>query len=165
MSMTNAVRFARTESVGGCLISRLRTFASLAVLAVLALSALSCSTASRSLHAEEPVSTIIDIIIKGSAYHVQSGFLKLGEPAMIHLTNADPITHGFEWTSVEWDEVRIETEGLTTFTRGNFTRLHLQPGQSVRIRFTPVRSGVIRFKCDLHPGMEGEIFVLKLGLA
>lgn len=165
MIMTNAVRFARTESVGRWLTNRLRWFGCLAVLGMLGLSSLSCSTASRSLRAEESASTIIEIIIKGSAYHVQSGFLKLGEPAMIHLTNADPITHGFEWTSVEWDEVSIETEGLTTFTRGNFTRLHLQPGESVRIRFTPVRSGVIKFKCDLHPGMEGELFVLKLGLA
>jgi plastocyanin len=46
-----------------------------------------------------------------------------------------------------------------------FSRLYLKTGEEVRIRFTPVRSGKFTFTCDIHPGMEGEVFALRVGRA
>lgn len=143
---------------------RMMRLARIAVLTAMVTSAVSCSVTSSSVRAQEPVGGTVEIVIRRSAYQVPSGFLKVGEPATIHLTNADSITHGFEWALTEREEVRIETEGLTTYTVG-FSRLHLKPGEEVWIRFTPVRSGTVTFKCDIHPGMEGEVFALRVGRA
>lgn len=125
---------------------------------------LSCSTSSRTVGAQEPVGGPIEIVIQEYAYQVRSGVLKTGEPATIHLTNSDSVTHGFQWAFLEQEQVRIEGGGVTTYTAG-FRRLHLQPHEEVRIHFTPMRRGKFTFKCDIHPGMEGEVFILKVGEA
>lgn len=143
---------------------RMMRFARSAVLTAMVTAVVSCSASSSSVRAQEPVGGTVEIVIHRSAYQVPSGFLKVGEPATIHLTNTDSITHGFEWVLTDGEEIRIETEGLTTYTRA-FSRLHLKPGEEVRIRFIPVRSGKFTFKCDIHPGMEGEVFALRVGRA
>lgn len=119
---------------------------------------------SRTVKAAEGIGSVIEIVIEDSAYHVRSGFLKVGEVATIRLRNADSITHGFNWALVETKDVRIDTDGVETDTIG-FRGLHLSPGQDVRIRFTPVREGKVTFTCDLHPDMKGEVFMLRVSPA
>lgn len=109
----------------------------------------------------------IEIVIRDLAYQVQSGFLKVGEPTTIHVTNADSVTHGFEWAlvdgaQIEEGKVRIETNGITAYTLGSST-LHLDPGAEVRVQFTPTQPGRIIFRCDIHASMKGEVWVLRIG--
>jgi len=142
-----------------------RSVQRLAAILVL-LAPLACSASSETVRAERIQDTPgrLDLTIRDFAYHLRSGFLAVGEPATIVLTNEDSVTHGFQWSLVEREEVTVETEGVTTFTLG-FKGLHLNPGETVRISFTPMRTGKFTFKCDIHPDMEGEVFVLQVGQA
>jgi hypothetical protein len=39
---------------------------------------------------------------------------------------------------------------------------YIDPGKTLVIRFTTERPGSQAFRCDLHPDMKGELFLLEI---
>jgi hypothetical protein len=92
----------------------------------------------------------------------QARILRVDEQAVIVVRNADTIQHGFTSAAIAEFDARVETEGLVTYGKG-IKGLYLDPGQEVRIRFTPTRAVKMTFRCDIHPAMKGEIVFLSVG--
>jgi len=106
----------------------------------------------------------VEVTIEDFAFKVQSGALHLHEPVRVVLHNADSVQHGFTSDALDGMEVRVESEGLVTYGRG-IKGLYVDPGTEVELLFTPDTSGSLKFRCDLHPRMKGELVVLTIGAA
>jgi len=104
----------------------------------------------------------IEVVIRNSSFVYQARILRVDEQAVIVVRNADTIQHGFTSAAIAEFDARVETEGLVTYGKG-IKGLYLDPGQEVRIRFTPTRPVKMTFRCDLHPAMKGEIIFLSVG--
>ena len=104
----------------------------------------------------------IEVTIRNSTYEFQGAGLKPDQPAVIVLNNLDKITHGFMSPLLGQQEVEIESKGATTYGKG-IKGLHINPGETVTIRFIPTRPGRYKFECDIHPNMKGEILTLSIG--
>jgi len=70
------------------------------------------------------------------AYEPDHIDLKLGEPVVLELTSRD-VTHGFN----------ISELGL---------RADLEPGETVRVRLVPEKTGTFEFHCDNFCGIDHE---------
>ena len=55
--------------------------------------------------------------------------------------------------------VQGEGEGIKAFGTG-IEGFHLDPGKTLTIHLTPDQQGKITFRCDLHPEVEGELYLL-----
>jgi hypothetical protein len=104
----------------------------------------------------------VEIIIRNSTFQFQGGVLKPDQPSSIVLRNLDTIQHGFTSPLFENLDVRVETKGVTTYGKG-IRGLYLNPGETVMIKFVPMRSGRYPFHCDIHPNMKGELLLLAIG--
>jgi len=104
----------------------------------------------------------IEVTIHNSTFQFQGTVLKPNQPAVIVLKNLDKITHGFMSPLLGQQEVEIESKGATTYGKG-IKGLHINPGETVTIRFMPIKPGRYQFECDIHPNMKGEILVLSIG--
>ena len=104
----------------------------------------------------------IEVTIRNSTFEFQGAVLKLNQPAVIVLKNLDQITHGFMSPLLGQQEVEIESKGATTYGKG-IRGLHINPGETVMIRFMPTKPGRYTFECDIHPNMKGEILALSIG--
>ena len=102
------------------------------------------------------------VTIRNSAFEFQGAVLRPDQPAVITLKNLDKITHGFMSPLLGQQEVEIETKGATTYGRG-VRGVHINPGETVTIRFVPTKPGRYSFECDIHPNMKGEILSLSIG--
>jgi hypothetical protein len=58
----------------------------------------------------------------------------------------------------------VEGEGLSTYGKG-FEGMYVEPGKTLVIRLAVERSGRLTFHCDLHPEMQGELFLLEVPAA
>jgi plastocyanin len=106
----------------------------------------------------------VEVVIRNSTFEFHGGILKPNEPAVIHLQNTDDIRHGFMSSLFENVEVEVETAGGVVYGK-NIRGVHVDPGEAIEIRFTPLMSGQYTFRCDLHPKMKGELLVLSIGTA
>jgi len=106
----------------------------------------------------------VEVTIQDFAFKVDAAPLQLQEPVRIVLHNADSVQHGFTSDVLNGLEVRVETEGVVTYGRG-IKGLYVDPGTEVELLFTPIASGALKFHCDLHPRMKGELAVLTVGAA
>jgi len=104
----------------------------------------------------------IEVVIRNSSFVYQARILRVDEQAVIVVRNADTIQHGFTSAAIAEFDARVETEGLVTYGKG-IKGLYLDPGQEVRIRFTPTRAVKMTFRCDIHPAMKVEIVFLSVG--
>lgn len=104
----------------------------------------------------------VEIVIRNSSYELHGGTLKPHTPATILVRNTDPQRHGFTSPSFERLDIEVETRDGVTFGRG-IKGVHINPKESMTLRFTPVQEGQFKFSCDLHPGMKGELLVLSIG--
>jgi len=109
--------------------------------------------------AQEDDSDTIEIVIEHSAFHMKTTKLRIDEQAVLVVRNLDSIEHGFTSPAFRGLEVRVETEGVVTYGKG-IEGLYVGPGEEVSLVFTPRRSGKLSFRCDLHPGMTGEVIYL-----
>jgi plastocyanin len=104
----------------------------------------------------------IDVTIRNSTFEFQGAVLRPNQPAVIVIKNLDKITHGFMSPLLGEQEVEIEAKGATTYGKG-VRGLHINPGESVTIRFLPMKPGRYKFECDIHSNMKGEILSLSIG--
>jgi plastocyanin len=111
------------------------------------------------LAAQEPGR--IDVTIRNYTFEFQGAAIKPNQPAVITLKNLDKVTHGFMSPLLGEQEVEIEARGATTYGKG-IRGVHINPGETVTIRFMPTKLGRYTFECDLHPNMKGEILVLSV---
>jgi plastocyanin len=104
----------------------------------------------------------LDVTIHNYTFEFKGLVLKPDQPAVITLKNLDNVTHGFMSPLLGQQEVEIESKGATTYGKG-IRGLHINPGETVTIRFIPMKPGRYQFECDIHPNMKGEILALSIG--
>jgi len=89
---------------------------------------------------------------------------RLHQPTVIVLRNQDIIRHGFTSPMLSSLLVRGEGEGISAYGKG-IEGFYVDPGKTLVLRFTPERSGKYSFRCDLHPDMKGELYLLEVPAA
>ncbi|HET8760126.1 MAG TPA: cupredoxin domain-containing protein [Nitrospiria bacterium] len=142
----------------------MRTLAGSAiVVAAMAAAAVVMGSWSGTAGGEEPSQTV-DITIRDSAFKVETRVLRLQAPIRIVLHNTDKIEHGFTSPGLAEVDVRVEAHGVVTYGRG-IKGLYVGPGEEAAIIFEPHNAGALKFSCDLHPQMKGELAVLTIGAA
>lgn len=102
----------------------------------------------------------IVITIRDSSFvRTKAMAIRAGIPTALLIRNEDPVTHGFISPTLSELRVRVEVDGVAVFGNG-LEGLHLDPGKTAVIRLTPDRQGRVTFRCDLHPNVEGELYLL-----
>ncbi len=102
----------------------------------------------------------IEITIRNSTYlRTKTTPVRAGMPMVLVVRNEDPIPHGFSSPMFAGLPVTIEAGGIEVFGRG-IDGLHVAPGQTAVIRLTNGQQGKMTFRCDLHPNLEGELYLL-----
>jgi hypothetical protein len=90
--------------------------------------------------------------------------IRLHVPTVIILRNQDIVRHGFTSPMLGNMLVHGEGEGISAYGKG-VEGFYVDAGKTLVIRFTPERSGKYSFKCDLHPDMKGELYLLEVPAA
>lgn len=104
----------------------------------------------------------IEIAIRNSTYmRTKTGPIRVEMPIVLVIHNEDPIPHGFISPMFSGLQVTVEAEGIEVFGR-DVEGVHIAPGQTAVMRLTPGRQGKISFRCDLHPNVEGELYLLNV---
>jgi plastocyanin len=103
----------------------------------------------------------VEIVIRNYTFEFQGGALRPNEPGTIILKNSDKIQHGFTSPFLEEQDVRVEAAAGTTYGKG-IRGVYINPGETLKIHFTPNRPGSFQFHCDLHPNMKGELLLLSV---
>lgn len=102
----------------------------------------------------------IEITIRDSVYVRTTTMPVLaGVPTVLVIRNEDPVQHGFVSPIFAALYVRVEGGGIETFGKG-IEGVHLDPGKTLVIRLTPEQQGKLSFRCDLHPIVQGEVYLL-----
>jgi plastocyanin len=112
----------------------------------------------------EEAQQTVDVTIHDYAFKVETRVLRLQAPVRVVLHNTDAVEHGFTSPGLQHMDVRVEAHGVATYGRG-VKGLYVGPGETAAIIFTPDHSGALKFQCDLHPQMKGELAVLTIGAA
>lgn len=113
--------------------------------------------------AQVPQEQRIEIVIRNSDFLLtQPAAVQLGTPTVIILRNQDIIRHGFTSPMFAALPVAAESEGMTAYGDG-LGGFYINPDKTLVIRFTPEQPGQYGFRCDLHPQMKGEVFLMELG--
>ncbi len=107
--------------------------------------------------AEEPR---IEIVIRDFKYvRTKMQPIRAGVPMVFVIHNEDSVRHGFISPLFLGRPVQGEGEGIEAFGTG-IEGFHLDPGKTLTIRLTPDQQGKITFRCDLHPDLQGELYLL-----
>ncbi len=107
----------------------------------------------------------IEIIIRDSQFALaQPAPVKLGLPTVIVLRNQDIIRHGFTSQMLVGLAVRGEGEGIAAYGKG-LEGFYVDAGKTLVIRFITERPGSYSFRCDLHPQMKGEFYLIEVPTA
>lgn len=107
----------------------------------------------------------IDITIRNYEFQLsQPTAVRRGLPVIIILRNQDIVKHGFTSPMLFGVFLQGEGEGIAAYGKG-VDGFYVDPGKTLVIRFTPERPGSFTFKCDLHPQMKGELFLLQIPTA
>lgn len=102
----------------------------------------------------------IEISIRDSVYvRTKTMPVLAGVPTLLVIRNEDLVQHGFVSPTFAALSVRVEGEGIEVFGKG-IEGVHLDPGKTLVIRLTPEHQGKLSFRCDLHPSVQGEIYLL-----
>jgi hypothetical protein len=107
----------------------------------------------------------VDIIIRNSEFLISERVgLQFGLPTVIVLRNQDIIRHGFTSPILGGLSVQGEGEGIMAYGKG-MEGFYVDMGKTLVLRFTADRKGRYEFRCDLHPQMRGEVFLLEMSTA
>lgn len=107
----------------------------------------------------------IDITIRDSTFVLDRPVASQpGIPTAIIIRNQDIIRHGFTSSIFQGQMVRAEGEGIAAYGR-SMEGFYVAPGKTLVLRLTIEQTGRHSFRCDLHPGMKGEVLVIDLGTA
>ncbi len=85
-------------------------------------------------------------------------------PTVIILRNQDIVRHGFYSAMLQGILVQGEGEGVAAYGKG-IEGFYVEPGKTLVIRFNNQRAGKYSFRCDLHPQMKGEAYVMEVPAA
>ncbi|MDP3090589.1 MAG: cupredoxin domain-containing protein [Nitrospira sp.] len=85
--------------------------------------------------------------------------IRAGAPMILVVHNEDSVTHGFISPLFLGRALQGGGEGIEAFGTG-IEGFHIDPGKTLFIRLTLDQQGKIAFRCDLHPEMQGELYVL-----
>ncbi len=110
--------------------------------------------------AEAVATPEIEIVIRNASFvRTKTQPVRAGVPVALVIRNEDVTRHGFVSPLFTGRSVRVEQDGVATFGTG-IEGVHLDPGKTVVIRLTPDRQGKVTFRCDLHPDVQGEMYLL-----
>jgi uncharacterized cupredoxin-like copper-binding protein len=102
----------------------------------------------------------IEITIRNSTYlRTKTMPIRAGMPMVLLVRNEDPIPHGFISPMFSGLPMTVEAGGIEVFGRG-IEGVHVAPGQTAVIRLVLGQQGKMTFRCDLHPNVEGELYLL-----
>ncbi len=87
--------------------------------------------------------------------------IRPGVPAVIILRNQDIVRHGFYSSVFLGVLVQGEGEGVAAYGKG-VEGFYVEPGKTLVIRFVNERPGKYSFRCDLHPQMKGEMYLMEV---
>jgi hypothetical protein len=85
-------------------------------------------------------------------------------PTVIILRNQDIVRHGFYSSMLTGILVQGEGEGVAAYGKG-VEGFYVDPGKTLVIRFNNQRPGKYSFRCDLHPSMKGEAYIMEVPAA
>lgn len=104
----------------------------------------------------------IELIIRDYAFLLtQPAPLRPRMPTAVILRNQDIVRHGFTSSMLVGLLVHAEGEGIASYGKG-VEGFYLDPGKTLVIRLTTEHPGSYSFRCDLHPRMKGELFLLEV---
>ena len=127
---------------------------------ILAFLALAFGTPDLVRHAVAVEEPRIEIAIRDFKYvRTKMQPILAGVPMVFVIHNEDSVRHGFISPLFSGRLVQGEGEGIEAFGTG-IEGFHLDPGKTLTIRLTPDQQGKITFRCDLHPDLEGEVYLL-----
>ncbi len=137
-------------------------FLALVLLSVLAVASTAASAPDSFQVAQEQR---VEILIKDSTFLLtQPASLQRGMSTVIILRNQDIIRHGFTSTVLGGLLVHGEGGGVVAYGKG-VEGFYVDPNQTLVIRFATERPGSYTFRCDLHPQMKGELYLLEIPTA
>ena len=106
----------------------------------------------------------VSVRIKDFTFITKQAPLQLNVPTLITIYNEDLVRHDFGTTMFQGVPTRIESGGVVSYGR-DLGGVFIDPGRGAAIRFILDRPGRYRFKCSIHPEMEGEFLMLQAGTA
>lgn len=131
-------------------------------LGVLALAIVLAAPASGQVAMEEQR---VEIVIRNYEFQLtQPAPIRLHQPTIIILRNQDIVRHGFASPMLIHLMVQGEGEGIAAYGKG-VEGFYVDPGKTLVVRFVPERSGKYSFRCDVHPKMSGELYLLEVPAA
>jgi hypothetical protein len=95
----------------------------------------------------------IELAIRDDKFIVVEADATIGRPMVITVRNEDAVTRGFFPT---FNGQAIQAEGERARVLESVEGFHVDPGESLTIRFTPEQAGAIRFQCDPHSHTKDE---------
>ena len=112
-----------------------------------------------------PTEQRIEIVIRDYDFQlVKPTPIQPGLPTVIILRNQDIVRHGFYTSMLTGILVQGEGEGVAAYGKG-VEGFYVEPGKTLVIRFNNQRAGTYSFRCDLHPKMKGEMYVMDVPAA
>ena len=107
----------------------------------------------------------IEIIMKDYDFQVvKPAPVRPAMPTVIIIRNQDIVRHGFYSAMLQGVLVQGEGEGVAAYGKG-VEGFYVDPGKTLVIRFNNQRPGIYSFRCDLHPQMKGEAYVMDIPAA
>ena len=107
----------------------------------------------------------IEIIMKDYDFQVvKPAPVRPALPTVIIIRNQDIVRHGFYSAMLQGILVQGEGEGVAAYGKG-VEGFYVDPGKTLVIRFNNQRPGKYSFRCDLHPSMRGEAYVMDVPAA
>ena len=107
----------------------------------------------------------IEIIMKDYDFQVvKPAPVRPAMPTVIIIRNQDIVRHGFYSALLQGILVQGEGEGVAAYGKG-VEGFYVDPGKTLVIRFNNQRPGIYSFRCDLHPQMKGEAYVMDIPAA
>ena len=107
----------------------------------------------------------IEIIMKDYDFQVvKPAPVRPAMPTVIIIRNQDIVRHGFYSALLQGILVQGEGEGVAAYGKG-VEGFYVDPGKTLVIRFNNQRPGKYSFRCDLHPQMKGEAYVMDIPAA
>ena len=104
------------------------------------------------------------VTIKDYSFRTTQMPLQLHIPTVIHITNLDDVRHDFGSDIFQDGYAQVESGGAISYGQG-IGGVYLDPDREAAIRFTINRPGRYKFRCSIHPDMEGEILLMSAGEA
>ncbi len=148
---------------------RLMTRRAMGVMLVGLLGSMLMNLSGSGVDAQSPAEALpeqrIEIIMRDYDFQlVKPAPVRPALPTVIIIRNQDIVRHGFYSPMLQGILVQGEGEGVAAYGKG-VEGFYVDPGKTLVIRFNNQRPGKYSFRCDLHPQMKGEAYVMDIPAA